>query len=158
MLRGKVSAVRYYATDVANDTTYMASYRGMINSDQANRFARDPRAIIQLAQYLAMRHRLATGRIPEIRTLALTSLNGRKPQLFIDPKANLVARSSQADVSALVVPLTEPLRNPPWNVPIQQWERELTLPSMPTVNSPAPGNPSSSQVVSHHARRDSPEH
>jgi hypothetical protein len=37
-----------------------------------------------------------------------------------------------------IVPLTEPLRIPPWKVPLEQWEKVVSLPELPVPNSPEP--------------------
>ena len=138
MLRGKTAGVRYFITDLVSHETYMPNLRGIINVDQANRFTRDPEMIWQLAKYLAKEHAARTGRTPRVQALVLTSLNGRKPQLFIDPEVDLAAEPKYTRNRPWVLPLKEPLRSSPWKVPLVEWEKHVEMPKLPAVNSRAP--------------------
>lgn len=134
MLRGKTAGVRYFVVDERTGDVYNPQLRDLINVEQANRFSRDPEMIVQLARYLGQEHRRLTGRTPRVHALVLTSLNGRKPQLYIDPDSDLASVSYRITV----LPLTEPLRKSPWTVPLENWVQHVDLPALPVVNSKPP--------------------
>lgn len=70
---------------------------------------------------------------PITRVLALSSLNGRRPQLLIDPEVNLAAEPLWPRRRAWIRPLTEPLPDRPWSVPKDEWEQHVKLPLLPWV-------------------------
>jgi hypothetical protein len=86
--------------------------------------------IYQLCQFI--RQDLATRGYSdvEIRALSLVSLNGRKPQLLIDPSVDLAAAARPGLGCPWIMPLIEPLRAEAWNVPLEEWEHHLNLPAM----------------------------
>lgn len=133
MLRGKTAGVRYYVTDPKTGETWHPDLRPYLNVDQAGRFTRDPEMILHLAHFLAAEHRRQTGREVEVRALVLTSLNGRKPELFIDPDIDLAKEPRGFYHRPWVRPQTEPLRAEPWTVPLVEWEKHIELPPLPIV-------------------------
>jgi hypothetical protein len=64
---------------------------------------------------------------PESRVhlFALCSLNGRKPQLLVDPDVDLSRSSRSLRAQPWIQPLTEPLPSQPWLFPMSQWERRV---------------------------------
>lgn len=138
MLRGKTAGVRYFVIDPKSEEVYNPNLRGVIHVEQANRFSRDPGMIVQLAHYLAYQHERRTGNFPQVKALVLTSLNGRKPQVFIDPNTDLAKEPRFAGKRTWLQPLREPLRDTPWKVPLAEWEKSVEIPSLPIVNSRAP--------------------
>ncbi|HMC12103.1 MAG TPA: HTTM domain-containing protein [Pirellulaceae bacterium] len=135
MLRNKTAGVRYYLTDPADDKTWNPDLRPYLNAEQAGKFTKDPEMILQLAHFLADEYQRANGRPLEVRALALTSLNGRKPQLFLDPTVDLTREPRGFYRRAWITPLTEPLRSEPWSLPLGEWEKHLDLPSLPPRRS-----------------------
>ena len=89
MLRNKTAGVRYYLTDPAEGKTWNPDLRPYLNAEQAGKFTKDPEMILQLARFLADEYRREHGQPLEVKATVLTSLNGRKPQLFIDPSVDL---------------------------------------------------------------------
>ena len=138
MLRGKTAAVRYFVSDDNTNQTYIPRLKGVISVDQANRFPRDPEMILQFAHFLAREHKGRTGRVPRVQALVLTSLNGRKPQLFIDPNVDLASEPTYAGSRKWILPLTEPLRKAPWKIPLNEWEKHVDLPKLPVGNAREP--------------------
>lgn len=148
MLRAKTSAVRFYLTDARTGVTWVPDLRSYVTSEQVGKFGRSPEMVLQLAHHLAREFQQETGRRVEVRALVLTSLNGRKPQLLIDPQVDL-ARVPRGSLSGRwILPLTEPLRQPAWSAPLTEWERLVELPPLPTVtlmtSSPSAARPSGS--------------
>lgn len=125
MLRGKASGIRYSFTDPKTKETWTTDIRRLIDENQSTRFARDPAMILDLAHFLAAGFEKRRGSPVEVRAFVLTSLNGRKPQLLIDPKVNLAAISRASWGSDWIVPLVEPLRAEPWTAPLDEWEQRL---------------------------------
>jgi vitamin K-dependent gamma-carboxylase len=134
MLRGKTVGLRYYLTDPETGLTQQADIRQFLNPEQQIKFAKDPRMILDLAHGLAAESLRQTGKRTEVRALVLASLNGRKPQLLIDPSVDLAAQPRFALHRPWIVPLQEPLRKEPWTVPLNEWERHVDLPNLPFLN------------------------
>jgi hypothetical protein len=137
MLRGKMAGVRYYLTDRETKGTFNVDLRQYINVDAAGRFSRDPEMILDLAHFLAHDYRRQTDHDVEVRALVLTSLNGRKPQLFIDPNVDLAKEPRGFYHRKWIMPQTEPLRKEPWSVPLVEWEKHVDLPPLPQVGKQA---------------------
>lgn len=138
MLRGKTTGIRFYVTDSATGSTSAADVRPYLNSEQLGKFARDPENILDMAHFLAMEHGRRLGRPVRVHVLALTSLNGRKPQLLIDPAVDLSAQPRAGFDRSWIVPLTEPRRETPWTVPLNQWEDHVLLPDLPFLRRELP--------------------
>ncbi len=56
-----------------------------LDPEQAEKFGGDPHNILSFARFIARTNRLASGKTPEVYAFVAASLNGRKPQLMIDP-------------------------------------------------------------------------
>ncbi len=127
LLRGKKCGIRYYARDPRTGKEGTVNLRRFITAHQATRFGRDPRMVHQLARRI--REDYAAHGYPgiEVRVLALVSLNGRKPQLIIDPDIDLAAQPSTASRPDWLLPLEEPLRTTPWDKPLEEWEQHVAL-------------------------------
>jgi vitamin K-dependent gamma-carboxylase len=138
LVRGKMAGVRYYLTDTEKGVTGTIDLRAYINDEQAGRFPRDPEMILDFAHFLADEFGRETGREAEVRALVLMSLNGRKPQLFIDPNVDLAKEPRGFHERLWIMPQNEPLRAEPWSVPLVEWERHVTLPPLPFLQSTAP--------------------
>ena len=128
MLRGKKCALRYYATDPRTNRTGTIDLRTFVTPFQLARCSRDPRMIHELALTIADDLRQRGAPKMEVRALSLVSLNGRKPQLMIDPRVDLAAEPVTYAAPEWIVPLREPLRKEPWNVPLSEWESRLLRP------------------------------
>ena len=136
MLRNKTAGVRYYLTDPVEGKTWNPDLRPYINVEQAGKFTKDPEMILQLAHFLADEHRQNTGHPLEVRALVLTSLNGRKPQLFVDPTVDLAKDPRGFYSRSWLKPLTELPRPEPWSLPLSEWEKHVELPPLPAVGPP----------------------
>lgn len=122
MLNDKPAAVRFTAVDSSTGQERPIDPRNYLIPHQIERMSRDPELLRQFAAALKADQR-ASGRTAEIRVLAIVSLNGRKPQLLIDPKIDLGSQRPSWWVQPWIVPLAEPLRWPPWPEPPSEWER-----------------------------------
>jgi hypothetical protein len=134
MLRGKTTALQYYLTDPHTGYSWGADYSHFLHPEQALRFAIDPEMIRHLAEALADSHQSTTGIRPEVRALVLSSLNGRRPQLLIDPSVNLAAEPTWPQRRTWIMPLTEPLPEQPWQAHPSDWHKFVNLPPLPWQN------------------------
>ena len=128
MLRQKTTAIRFFGHDPGTGRQGVLDVRPFLNPRQMAAMSRDPDLIVQFAQKLEEYHvRHGVPRL-EIRVKAYVSLNGRKPQLLIDPAVDLTQVSRGERCASWILPLTEPLRHNAWDVPIDQWEKQIAPP------------------------------
>jgi hypothetical protein len=129
MIREKRVGIRILVTEPTTNRTFAVDPRKYLTPRQAGRFGMDPDLILQFCHYLG-RELSEPGASPvEVRVVALASLNGRKPQLLIDPTLNLAAQRRTLRHKAWIVPLTEPLPEQRWDVPLQRWEEFVEFPA-----------------------------
>jgi hypothetical protein len=131
MLRGKQCGIRYLATNPDTGQTGTVDLREYVTPFQAARFGRDPRMVHQLARKIAEDLREQGGvKNARVQVLALVSLNGRKPQLMIDPRVDLGSEPVTWRRPEWILPLIEPFRDDPWDVKLVEWERHLEMDEM----------------------------
>lgn len=126
MLRSKAVGLRMYITDRDTGRSGTADLRRHVTDAQMMRVGRDPEHIRQLAHAIADFYR-SRGRDVEVRALALVSLNGRRPQLIIDPSVDLSRQPASWTTPDWLLPLEEPLRHDYWDVPLMNWETALGI-------------------------------
>jgi hypothetical protein len=127
MLRVKEVALGYALEDPKTGLVANVNHKQFMAMEQSDRFAKDPRLIVQFAQFLAQHFEKDLGHRPIVHAVAVASLNGRTPQLLVDP--NLDLASVDIDKPELyIVPLTEPLKLPIWTEPADQWGAKVKLP------------------------------
>jgi vitamin K-dependent gamma-carboxylase len=90
-LRDKHGSVRFYAHDPATRETLRVDPRRYLARWQYYEMAARPEMIHQFARHLADRLRAQGRDAVEIHVVARISLNGREPQLLIDPEVDLAA-------------------------------------------------------------------
>ena len=137
MLRGKSTGIRYYMVEPGSGRTWVPPLSRILTLEQLQKVGRDPEMVLQLAQYLASEHHRQTGREVEVHALVLSSLNGRKPQLLVDPAVDLAREPRGFHKRPWIMPQNEPLRDEPWTVPLAEWERHVDLPPLPFLRMPA---------------------
>ena len=143
MLRRKEVFVRFYATDNTQRTTVEVPIERLLTPRQIMEVAVSPDQLVAIAPFLAERARSAGLQNVSIRAVVIASLNGRKPQLLIDPDLDLLTLQRTWGHQPWIVPLTEPLRSEPWDVSSHLWPEELgiELPSttfLPSAMTPNP--------------------
>jgi hypothetical protein len=127
MLRDKVNAVRFIVTDPSTGQLLPADIRNWLSPQQIESMGHDPEMMREFAHVLR-RSCEDKGQDVEVRVLALCSLNGRKPQPLIDPRVDLSRQPRSLLHQAYIIPLREPLRRQPWNIPVAEWEKHLFAP------------------------------
>ncbi len=120
MLNDKPAAIRFMAVDPATGRASAVDPGDFLIPHQVERMSRDPEMLREFAAFVK-RGLAEQGTQAEIRVLAIVSLNGRKPQLLIDPNIDLGAQPRTWWVQPWIVPLAEPRRWPPWPEPPSEW-------------------------------------
>lgn len=108
-LRSKRGVATFRVTDPASGKTWTVEPGKDLIRAQSRRLATQPDMIVQYAHHLA--RRFAAGGYPgvEVRADVLVSLNGRQPQVLIDPEVDLARVRLSLRPAPWIVPLTEPL-------------------------------------------------
>ncbi len=137
MLRGKTSGVRFLLTDRETRETMQTDLLQFMSPEQLTRMARDPEMIVHGAHQLREACLRSTGRDFEVRAIVLCSLNGRKPQLLIDPEVDLTAVERGRVIRPWVLPMNEPLPATPWTIPVHEWPQHIPLPAVSVLQAAA---------------------
>lgn len=125
MLRDKTVGVRFFVQESNSQKCGILEVSRILHDRQLSRMGKDPDMILDFVQFISDQHRdHGLGEL-EIHVLALASLNGRKPQLLMDPTIDYSAVRRVWGTQPWIVPLREPLRKEGWNLPISQWEEAL---------------------------------
>jgi vitamin K-dependent gamma-carboxylase len=113
LLRQKTTTAFFYVTDPNNDETYQIKLREYLDPRQIARMGWRPDMVQQFARYLAT-VTLRTGPRPlKAQVRLFVSINGRKPQLFIDPNIDLVAEPRRWGRPRWLLQVHEPLPDHP---------------------------------------------
>jgi vitamin K-dependent gamma-carboxylase-like protein len=113
-LRDKDAYARFEVTDSAAGRTWTVSPRRYLTRTQASKMAGQPDMILQFAHRLAAEARLAGESGVQVRARVTAALNGRDPQLLVDPEVDLAAQPRSLRHASWIVPLHQPL---PWRSP-----------------------------------------
>jgi vitamin K-dependent gamma-carboxylase len=106
---------RFYATDPKTGETHPLAYERNVSLRQLELMAGHPDMLLQFSRFLADElEEMDYGRM-EIRVVTAVSLNGRRPQMLIDPNIDLAAQPRTMNPKPWILPLTEPLRDQPWD-------------------------------------------
>jgi hypothetical protein len=124
MLRAKVNALRIVVTDSATGKSSPADLSRWLSPLQIERMGHDPEMMREFAVFLRQKHQ-DQGEDIDVRVVGWCSLNGRKPQRLIDPSVDLSRQTRALGHQSYILPLREPFRRVPWNVPVEEWEAVL---------------------------------
>jgi vitamin K-dependent gamma-carboxylase len=109
-LRAKTGHARFFATDPGTRQVWEVDPHHYLTPRQFGKMATQPDMIMQFSHHLA-REIPSTGDEPvEIRAEAWVSLNGRPPQLMIDPTVDLTTVNHGIRPKSWVLPLDPTLR------------------------------------------------
>ncbi len=112
MLRRQGSFARFYVTDPNNGKTFAANPADYLESEQDKRMNWHPDMLVQFAHYLASTTVPAGPKPIQVHARLFVSLNGRKPQLFIDPNVDLAAEPQRFGRPSWLLEIHEPLPPP----------------------------------------------
>ena len=128
MLADKSAAMRLLIVD--RDTKAVAGMvdpRQYLTPVQINKLSYDPDMLIEFSRFVADEfHRLHQIDV-EIHAQVLCSLNGRRPQLLVDPQVDLASLPRTIWHQPCIIPLHEPLPAIPWSGPPESWSSVETL-------------------------------
>jgi hypothetical protein len=132
MLREKDVGIRFYVRNPATNKRGTVQVSSFLNHRQLSRMGKDADMILQFVHFVRDHYREHGRGNLEIRVLALASLNGRKPQLLLDPHLDYAKVERTWATQPWILPLVEPRRAEGWNVPLAEWESvlQLDLPEM----------------------------
>ncbi|HKR65193.1 MAG TPA: HTTM domain-containing protein [Thermoanaerobaculia bacterium] len=102
-LRDKEAEAMFFVTDRRTGKMELVDPRSTLTELQRAKMAGDPDMILQFAHWLG-------GDTKAVHAHVLASLNGRKPQLLIDPDVDLTRERRGFGHATWILPLTEPLR------------------------------------------------
>ena len=113
-LRDKKGQAVFFVRNPADDEVWPVLPDEFLLRHQARKIVNRPDMILQFAHYLARVWAEEEG-VPgvEVRVRACVSLNGRKPQLLIDPERDLVKVERNLRHADWVLPLHQPFERPP---------------------------------------------
>lgn len=110
-LRDKDAWAEFLVTDPASGQTWVVHPGEYLTPWQEARMAARPDMILQFAHHLARQLRPPGGGRVEVRASVEASLNGREPQLLIDPAVDLAAEPRTLGAARWIVPLAQSLRS-----------------------------------------------
>jgi hypothetical protein len=108
-LRVKDGRGAFFVTDPISGETEIVNPRDHLEDRQVHKMLCTPDMILQFAQFLASERRAAGVDQVEVRAMIRCSLNGRRPQLFIDPEVDLASQSRTLGHVDWILPLETPL-------------------------------------------------
>jgi hypothetical protein len=107
-LRDKRCEAEFNVSDPTTGESWGIRESVFLTFRQNEKMSLRPHMILEFAHFLARHYREKEGREVEVRVQTSCSLNGRAPQLFIDPEVNLAAEPRTLWPKPWIVPLTTP--------------------------------------------------
>ncbi len=138
MLREKDVGIRFFVFNPQTGQRGLLKVSDFLNERQLTRMGKDADMVLEFVHYVRDHYREHGRGDLEIHVLALASLNGRKPQLLMDPTLDYAKTDRVWGVQPWIIPLTEPLRKEGWKVPIDQWDQALADRIPAGMKLPAP--------------------
>ena len=111
-LHDRDARARFYVIDENVNRTMEVNPRMFLTRMQTLVMAARPDMLVQFAHFLADKLPRRGPKPLRVEARVLCSLNGRKPQLFIDQNVNLAAERRTLRPTPWILPLTEPLPQP----------------------------------------------
>lgn len=139
MLNDKTSAVVFIAVDPSSGEKSPIDIRRYLTPRQLDKMSYDPEMVREFAAFLGRKIETEQGRKLEIHAIVFCTLNGRHPQLLVDPTIDLAAEPRAWHPGRYVVPLTQPLLGEPFLLPPDEWGPYLTVPVVHPTSEPSSG-------------------
>lgn len=119
-LRTKVGEAIFNVTHPLSGQTWTIKPEAYLKAHQVMKMTTKPELILLFAHHLAEEKRREGYENVEVRARVMVSLNGREPQLLVDPEVDLTKEQVSLLPAPWIVPLTTPL------TPNKQQESELS--------------------------------
>lgn len=110
-LRTKVGEAVFTVTHPQSGQTWTINPKDYLKPHQAMKVITKPDLLLQFSHYLAEEKRREGYKDVEVKARVMVSLNGREPQLLIDPNVDLTKERVSLLPTRWIVPLTTPLTN-----------------------------------------------
>jgi hypothetical protein len=110
-LRTKTGEAVFTVTHPGSGQTWTIKPEAHLKSHQVMKMSTKPELILLFGHYLAEEKRREGYDNVEVRARVMVSLNGREPQLLIDPNVDLTKEAVTLLPARWIVPLTTPLRS-----------------------------------------------
>jgi hypothetical protein len=136
MLRTKVTGIQVLAVDPQKQALEYVDVMQWLTPRQFEEMTHDPEMMREFADFVGRQYEAMGRRDIEVHFLALSSLNGRKPQLLVDPTVDLSRQPRTLWHKPWIVPLAEPFRVKPWTIPLSQWHEHVDFTLRPESLSP----------------------
>ncbi|MEX2309855.1 MAG: HTTM domain-containing protein [Pirellulales bacterium] len=127
MLRTKVTGIQVIVAKTKSRSVEYVDVMRWLTARQFEEMTHDPEMMREFAHFVRKQYREAGKGDVEVHVVALCSLNGRKPQLLLDPTVDLASQPRTFRHKPWIVPLAEPFRRDPWNVPLAEWQKHVDL-------------------------------
>jgi hypothetical protein len=108
-LRTKDGEAVFSVTHPPTGQAWIIKPEDYLKSHQLTKMITKPDLILQFSHYLAEEKRREGYENVEVRARVMVSLNGRQPQLLIDPNVDLAKEQASVLPAQWIVPLTTPL-------------------------------------------------
>jgi hypothetical protein len=108
-LRTKDGDAVFTVTHPQSGQTWTINPEDYLKSHQVTKMATKPELVLQFGQHLAEEKRLEGYDNVEVRARVMVSLNGREPQLLIDPNVDLAKEKISLFPTRWIMPLTTPI-------------------------------------------------
>jgi hypothetical protein len=105
----KVSGIRFYVIDRATAVREAHDPNTVLPRWQVDAMSVSPELVRKYGRQLAQQRASAGTGPVEVRARVVNSLNGREPQLLVDPAVNLAAKDFSWQPADWIVPLRDPL-------------------------------------------------
>lgn len=125
MLNDKAATLQIVAVHAATGKQTAVDPRLFLDERQIKKMSHDPEMLREFAEFLDHGfEQQGQGRY-EVHAIVLCSLNGRRPQLLVDPRVDLASQPRTLSPAPWIVPLKEPLLAEAFVEPPSQWSQSL---------------------------------
>jgi hypothetical protein len=108
-LRDKEARARFTIIDPSDGKSWPVHPRDYLTRLQSSKMSGQPDMILQFAHHLAREAKLQGRPGVQVKARVTASLNGREPQLLVDPEVDLAAVPRSLRPASWIVPLYQPL-------------------------------------------------
>lgn len=106
-LRSKEGEARFFASHPASGTTWQIHLPDYLNERQINQMKDNPHMILRFSHYVGKQLAEELKSPVEIKVWSMMSLNGRAPQLLIDPTVDLTQQADSLSPADWILPLMQ---------------------------------------------------